>query len=151
MTTISNTNTGGIVKTIQKSLRIPEEIAKPIQELADLSKRDFSSAAIELLDEAVKMRRCPSIIFADGPTGRRARIAGTGLDVWEVIATFKSVDQDPARLRQAYSWLSEPQLRAALGYYVGYREEIDRLITLNERWTPESLRNQHPSLAVNRP
>ena len=138
------------MKTVQKSLRLPKEIAKAIEELAEVSAQDFSAAAIELLTEAIKMRRCPGIVFADGPTGRRARIAGTGLDVWEVIATYRSVGRKVARLRQAYPWLSEPQLRAALGYYAAYPDEIDRRIALNERWTEERLLAQHPSLVVHR-
>ncbi len=139
------------MKTIQKTLRVPEEIVKQIEELAEISGRDFSSAAIELLSEAVKMRQCPGIVFADGPTGRRARLAGTGIDVWEVIATYKSVEQDKARLQEVYSWLSEAQLRATIGYYMTYSKEIDRIITLNERWSPAHLRKQHPPLAVDQP
>ncbi len=139
-----------LIKTVQKSLRLPKEIAKAIEELAEVSAQDFSAAAIELLAEAIKMRRCPGIVFADGPTGRRARIVGTGLDVWEVIATYQSVDREVGRLREAYHWLSEPQLRAALGYYAAYPDEIDRRIALNDRWTEERLRTQHPSLVVHR-
>ncbi len=138
------------MKTVRKSLRLPKEIAKAIEELAEVSAQDFSAAAIELLTEALKMRRCPGIVFADGPTGRRARIAGTGLDVWEVIATYRSVGRKVARLRQSYPWLSEPQLRAALSYYAAYPKEIERRIALNERWTEERLRAQHPSLVVYR-
>ncbi len=138
------------MKNVQKSLRIPKEIAKAIEELAEVSAQDFSAAAIELLTEAVKVRRCPGIVFADGPTGRRARIAGTGLDVWEVIATYQSVDREVGRLREAYHWLSDPQLRAALGYYAAYPDEIDRRIALNKRWTEERLLAQHPSLVVHR-
>jgi len=136
------------MKTVQKSLRLPKEIAKAIEELAEVSAQDFSAAATELLAEAIKMRRCPGIFFADGPTGRRARIAGTGLDVWEVIATYQSVGRETGRLSQAYPWLSDPQLRAALGYYEAFPEEIDRRVALNERWTEERLRAQHPSLIV---
>lgn len=136
------------MNTIQKSLRIPHDVVKAMEELAEIAGQDFSTLAVELLGEGTRMRRCPGVIFADGPSGRRARIAGTGLDVWEVIATYQSLDRDPARLRQAYPWLSEAQLRAALGYYSAYPEEIDRRIALNERWTPERLRAQHPSLAV---
>lgn len=138
------------MKTVQKSLRLPKEIVKAIEELGEVSGQDFSAAAIELLTEAIKMRRCPGIVFADGPTGRRARIAGTGLDVWEVIATYQSVDREVGRLREAYHWLSDPQLRAALGYYAAYPDEIDRRIALNERWTEERLLAQHPSLVVRR-
>lgn len=136
---------------IQKTLRIPAETVKAIEELAEATGQDFSGAAIGLLSEAVKMRRCPGIVFADGPMGRRARIVGTGLDVWEIIATYKTVDRDPSRLREAYHWLSDAQIRAALGYFAAYPEEIDRRISLNERWTREQLQRRHPALAVHRP
>ncbi len=136
--------------TVQKSLRIPEEIAETIQEVADASGRDFSALANELLSEAVKIRRCPGLLFADGPSGRRARIAGTGLDVWEVIATYKSLNHDFTRLRHAYHWLTDPQLRAALGYYAAYPDEIERQISRNEAWTKERLAQQHPSLTPDR-
>jgi uncharacterized protein (DUF433 family) len=132
--------------SVQKSIRIPDEVAKTIQEEAESSSRDFSAVANELLAEAVKVKRCPGIVFADGPAGRRARIAGTGLDVWEVVAIYKSLDQDDARLREAYHWLSEPQLRSALSYYRLYPEEIERQITRNGGWTKEQLAARHPSL-----
>lgn len=136
--------------TVQKSLRIPDKIAKAIEDAAVASGRDFSTVANELIAEAVKMRRCPGILFAEGPFGRRARIAGTGLDVWEVIAGYNSLDRDVERLRHAYHWLSEPQLRAALGYYAAYPEEIDRQVARNEAWTQDRLAERYPSLAAER-
>jgi uncharacterized protein (DUF433 family) len=139
------------VGTVQKSLRIPDDVASAIAETAEAAGRDFSAVANELLMEAVKMRRCPGIVFADGPSGRRARIAGTGLDVWEVIATSRSLDGDPARLQAAYPWLSEPQLRAALGYAAIYPAEIEQQIARNASWTPARLAAQHPALVPPRP
>ena len=128
--------------TVTKSLRIPKET---LQEIERVSRgRDFSAAAIELLNEALKMRRCPGILFADGPTGRRARIAGTGLDVWEVIATYRSVGQSLKRLKGAYPQLDEVKLRAALSYYECYPEEIDGRISDNEAWTQQTLRSRYP-------
>jgi hypothetical protein len=53
------------MKTVQKSLRVPTEVAKAIEELSEVKGQDFSATAIELLDEAIKMRRCPGIVFAD--------------------------------------------------------------------------------------
>ena len=44
-------------------------------------------AAILLIDN---MRRAPGIVFADGPAGRRAAVGGTGLDVWEIVATWRA-------------------------------------------------------------
>ncbi len=138
------------MRTVQKSLRIPHDVANTIKDIADAVDRDFSTVVNELLTEAVKIRRCPGILFADGPSGRRAILAGTGLDVWEVIATYKSLDHDVAHLRGAYHWLSEAQLRAALGYYAAYPDEIERQIARNDAWTKEGLARQHPSLIPDR-
>jgi uncharacterized protein (DUF433 family) len=90
------------------------------------------------------MRRGPSILSADGPTGRRARIAGTGLDVWEVIATYRSVCQSFRRLKAAYPQLDEVKLRAALSYYECHPDEIDNRISDNEAWTPQTLEARYP-------
>ena len=90
------------MRAVQKSLRIPQDTVKEIERLAGESGRDFSSVTKELLAEAVKMRRCPGILFAEGVTGRRARIAGTGLEVREIIATYISVNSEFKRLQKAY-------------------------------------------------
>ena len=128
--------------TLTKSLRIPRETLEEIE--AHFRGRDFSSAANELLSEALKMRRCPGIVFADGPTGRRARIGGTGVDVWEVVATYESVGRTWKRLTEAYHWLSEPQLRAALAFYQCYPQEIDARIRANEMWKPKTVGKRYP-------
>jgi uncharacterized protein (DUF433 family) len=138
------------MSSVQKSIRIPDEVAKTIQDEAESSGRDFSTVANELLAEAVKLKRCPGIVFADGPSGRRARIAGTGLDVWEVVSTYKNLNRDDARLREAYHWLSEPQLRSALSYFRLYPEEIERQIARNEAWNKDQLADRHPSLVQDR-
>ena len=59
------------------------------------------------------MRRASGVVFVDGPPGRRAVVSGTGLDVWEIVATWQEVGEDYRALREAYDWLTEPQLRAA--------------------------------------
>jgi uncharacterized protein (DUF433 family) len=131
---------------IQKSLRIPKEVLKAIEQIAEESRKDFSSMANELLEEAVKTHRCPGIIFTEGVKGRRARVAGTGIEVWEVIAAYWNVGENLKRLRQAYHWLTEQQIQSALGYYKVYSEEIDRLISTNESWTPEQIQKKYPFL-----
>lgn len=90
------------------------------------------------------MRRAPGILFADGPAGRRAVIAGTGLDVWEVIAAWQAVDEDLERLRAGYTWLTEQQLRAALSYYRLYPGAIDARLERERSWTPEKVRRELP-------
>ncbi len=128
---------------VQKSLRLPAETLKEIEQMAKETGQDFSSVTKDLLQEAIKMRRCPGILFAEGTSGRRARVAGTGIEVWEVIAIYKSVKEDFKRLKKAYHWLSAGQLKAALGYYTIYPEEIDRLIEQNEQWNDARLRERY--------
>ena len=135
---------------VQKSLRIPQGTFEEIERIARETGRDFSSIAKDLLAEAIKMRHCPGIVFADGVSGRRARIAGTGLEVWEVITTYRSVNQDFSRCHKTYHWLTEQQLRAALGYYTAYGEEIDELIERNESWSRETVTKRFPFLSRDR-
>ena len=143
---IMNNNPGGRVfmAGVQKSLRLPAETMKEIEQMAKETGQDFSNVTKDLLQEAIKMRRCPGILFAEGTSGRRARVAGTGIEVWEVIASYKSVKKDLKRLQKAYHWLSREQLKAVLGYYMAYPQEIDQLIEQNERWNEGRVRDRYP-------
>ena len=133
--------------TVQKSIRLPEEAVKEIEALASVTGRDFSGVARDLLIDAVKMRRCPGVTFADGPTGKRAKIAGTGIDIWEFIATFKGLGENYNKLKKAYHWLSDQQIRSALSYYALYPSEIDEKITYNEDITQDQVIKRFPFLA----
>ena len=131
-------------------MRIPEQTVQGIQSIAREWGKEFSSVAKELLEEGIRMHRCPGIVFSEGTSGRRARVSGAGIEVWEVIAIYKSVSNDLNRLQRALHWLSEPQIRAALAYYFAYPDEIDQLVTQNEHWTPENMEQKFPFLAGNR-
>lgn len=133
--------------TAQKSLRVPENILKEINKIAKEAKRDFTAVTNELLEEAIKVHRCPGIVFTEGTSGKRARVAGTGIEVWEIIATYKSVANDFKRLSKAYSWLTAQQLKSAIGYYRLYTKEIDDIIAENESWTLEKIRGKYPFLS----
>ena len=132
------------MSTVQKSLRMPDTLAQAITDAAEATGRDFTAVATELLSEAIAMRRCPGIAFMDGATGRRAILAGTGVDVWEVVYVYEHVDRKFDELRQAFTHMTEPQLRAALGYAVLYPEEIRRRVAANDAWTPERLARELP-------
>jgi len=134
------------MSTIQKSIRVQEKTLKEIEQIARDTGKEFSVVANELLAEAVRMQRCPGIVFTEGTTGRKARIAGTGIEVWEIIATYKGVDENFNRLQKAYHWLTEQQLRSAIGYCKTYPEEIDLLIKQNEGLTEEHVLKRYPFL-----
>ena len=131
---------------IQKSVRLPEETLKEIQRMVRETGMDFSAVTKDLLREAIKIRRCPGILFTDGVNGRRARIAGSEIEVWEVIATFYSVGKNLKRLQKAYHWLTGEQLQSALAYYSAYPEEIDSQIRKNKEWNDGKIKERYPYL-----
>lgn len=73
----------------------------------------------------------PLIHFLEGPSGRRASLAGRGLDVWEVIATVRDND---GSVEEAARYLQVPQglVEAAVSYYGEHHDEIDLEVELNE-------------------
>ena len=92
----------------------------------------LSGAANLLVDEGLRMAENPGVIFRDGPSGRRAALAG-GPDVWEVVRAVKSA-------RAAEAGLSEDEIldlvatnagvplrlvRTAVRYWASYPVEID--------------------------
>jgi hypothetical protein len=89
------------------------------------------------VEEGLRMDEHPLIRFADGPSGRRARIVGRGLDVWEVIAVVRDNDGDVA---EAARYLEIPfgLVQAAVAYYGAYKAEIDEWIEINEQESAEA-------------
>lgn len=79
----------------------------------------------------------PLVRFADGPAGRRARLVGTGKDVWEVIATVQDNNGDAADTAR-YLEIPLGLVQAAITYYGAYREEIDEWIELNAQEATEA-------------
>ncbi len=78
----------------------------------------------------------PLVRFADGPSGRRARLIG-GPDVWEAVAVAQDNDGD---LEETAVYLEMPLglLQAAAAYYGAYPQEIDERIERNRRETQEA-------------
>lgn len=94
------------------------------------------------------MHRFPGIVFTSGPAGRRSTISGSGIDVWEVIATAKSLGGDAGRLRNAYPQLGESQIEAAVAYYRCYPEDVDERLRREADWSRENLAREHPPLVA---
>jgi uncharacterized protein (DUF433 family) len=84
------------------------------------------------LSEAEKMQMVPGIVFADEVLGRVPRIAGTGLQVFEIIKVYQAENKDFDLLSETFHWLSPQQLNAALAYYAAFPEEVDARIALED-------------------
>lgn len=80
------------------------------------------------------MNDVSGIYFADGAVGRRPTLAGSGLDVWEIVKVVK----DSGSSHEAAAYLEiEPRLvELAMRYYESNRKEIDdwmaRVLRLSE-------------------
>lgn len=111
-------------KSTPMSIRLPPDLLKEIRKECRKSDRPASKVIQSVLEEGLRMRRCPGIVFTEGPAGRRATVAGTGIDVWEVARVFKSCNNDFEALSRALPHLSRPQLEASLYYYRSYPKEI---------------------------
>ena len=123
--------------TETKTLRLRHGLRDEIERIAKRTRRSFSEVTQDLIEEALRMRKCPGIYFANEPAGQEAKIAGTGLAVWEIIAVYKAVSKDERALRARFSWLTDAQIKAALLYYRHYPDEINTLIAENETPAPE--------------
>ena len=76
--------------------------------------------------EGVKMDEHPEVAFREGALGRRAILAGTRLDVWQVIETVRNSDNSVPEAAE-YLGLPPARVQAALSYYAVYRDEVDEI------------------------
>jgi uncharacterized protein (DUF433 family) len=126
-------------------MRLRRSLRDDLEATAARNRRSVADVAQELLEEALRMRQCPGIYFADEASGRTAKIGGTGLGVWEVLRDFSN-DQNFNRIRKVFPQLSQAQVTAALMYYTRYRDEVQAKIDANAALTPETIERQYPGL-----
>jgi len=119
------------------SVRLSDETIERLGNRARRAHLPPRTLAQRYIEEGLRMDEHPLVRFADGPAGRRARLAGTGKDVWEVIATVRDNNAD---LAAAARYLEMPLglVQAAVTYYGAYQQEIDQWIELNEQETDEA-------------
>jgi uncharacterized protein (DUF433 family) len=133
------------MSSIQHSLRIPEQLDRELsREIQFRGERDWSKGAITLMEEALRASRVPGIVFVQRRNERRAAVAFSGLEVWEVVATWKESGESWDELTRAYPEASENQLRAAVAYYHAYPAEIDERLAREAYWTRERVAEEMP-------
>jgi hypothetical protein len=54
----------------------------------------YGIMARSTLSETEKMQKVRGIVFAGGPAGRRARVAGTGIEVFEIIKMYREFPEE---------------------------------------------------------
>ena len=119
------------------SLRLADETVERLGRRAQRAQMPARTLAQRYVEEGLRMDEHPLVRFVDGPGGRRARLVGSGADVWEVIVTVRDNDGDVAAAAE-YLGLPLGLVQAAVTYYGAYRDEVDRLIEHNERESAEA-------------
>ncbi len=121
------------------SLRLPDDVRERLDDESQRVSAAPSTLAVVLIDEGLRMRRFPGIVFRDGPTGRRAGLA-KGPDVWEIVRDLKRAQgtgRQPIGFVAEETGLAPEMIELAADYYVVYPEEIDDRIATDARVAEE--------------
>lgn len=116
------------------SFRLSEDLLERVEAEAAATGTSITALVTSLLDEGLKSRRFPGVVFRNGPAGRRAALA-SGPDVWEVVrAIRRTPGKGEPRLRKVAedTGLGLSQVRLAVNFYSAYPEEIDARIAADE-------------------
>lgn len=132
-------------KSTPLSVRLPKHAYRYVEAEAKRTRRSRGAIVAELAEEAARARVFPGIGFRDGPTGRRAWLEGTALDVWQVVLAYRDFGSLERLIEE--SELSEAHARRCLAYYERFPDEIDELIELSQR-PLEHLRREYPFAEV---
>ncbi len=119
------------------SLRLPPSTVQRLASRAGRANLAPRTLAQRYVEEGLRMDDHPLVRFVDGPAGRRARLVGTGVDLWEVIAAVKDNDGDIAETA-AYLQLALGLVQAAVAYYGAFVAEVDEWIERNEHEAAEA-------------
>jgi uncharacterized protein (DUF433 family) len=114
-----------------RSFRFAEATLRRLDQRAHEIRETRTGLAERYVEEGLRMDEHPGVAFADGPTGRRAILPGTGLDVWEVVDTMR---QNRGSVDAAARYLELPAgaVRTAVRYYAAFQAEIDEELARRE-------------------
>jgi hypothetical protein len=117
------------------SFRLPAELLARVDAEAEVSGTSVTALVTALLDEGLKIRRFPGVVYRSGPAGRRAALV-RGPDVWEVIRALRSAPGRGERRLQSIaetSGLAVDEVRVAVDFYTAFPDEIDARIAGDEQ------------------
>lgn len=117
------------------SFRLPGSLLDRLSDEAVARGLSVTALVTAVLDEGLKTSRFPGIVYRDGPTGRRAGLAG-GPDVWEIVRDVKQAPWSGEQRVQALArelGVAVHQLRLALDFYAAFPEEVEDRIAADER------------------
>ena len=125
------------------SFRLPEELLDRLEVESSAAGTSVTQLVSVVLDEGLKTRRFPGVVYRAGPAGRRAALVG-GPDLWEVVRDLAQAPgrgMDRVENLAAETGLPAASVLLAADFYAAFPEEIDALIDADER-AAEEVRRQ---------
>lgn len=110
-------------KSVHFNARLPRGVSDRLKGYAERRRVSTSAAAVELLDEALRMQEYPGVDFRWTAIGRQPFITGTGLTVWELVHVLLDHGKDVNRVLKNYRHLNAAQVNAAMAYGKAFRGE----------------------------
>ena len=116
------------------SFRLQTELLERLDAEAATSGMSITALVSVVLDEGLKVRRFPGIVYRDGPAGRRAGLV-SGPDVWELIRAVRAAKgKGSQRIRQVAEerGLTIAEVSRAVDFYTAFPDEVDLRIAADE-------------------
>lgn len=86
----------------------------------------------------------PVPMILESPLSGTARLAGTGIEVFEIVRRYQALGADFVALQQAFHWLTREQLHAALEYYTANPHAIDAQLRREAEASIEAFWDEFP-------
>jgi hypothetical protein len=125
--------------SVNVSVRLDDRLSERIRLRARAAGETLSDRLRRYAEEGLRRDEHPLVVFRDGPTGRRAGLAG-GPDVWEVAMWVEDLkgEADPVSAVVLESGLARAMVEAALRYAAAYPEEVAARIELHRQETAKA-------------
>jgi uncharacterized protein (DUF433 family) len=110
------------------SIRLRPDLKEALERRAREAGLPAAALYERFIDEGLRRDDHPLIVFRDGAGGRRPTLAGTRLDVGQVIDSLLAAEgKGDTALQETAEYLSIPEghVRACLSYYAAYKDEVD--------------------------
>ncbi len=128
------------------SIRVKDSTVRALREQAARYRTVPRTLAEQMVEEGVRMRRHPGIVFVERGSGRRdaVLVARPRLSVWQIMEAVNAGTSIPAAA--SYLSLDVPAVERALAYYKEHPAEIDGQIAANDA-EMERIMRLYPSTA----
>ncbi len=128
------------------SIRVKDSTVRALREQAARYQTAPRTLAEQMVEEGIRMRRHPGIVFVERGTGRRDAVlaARPRLSVWQIVEAVRGSTSVSAAA--SYLSLDVAEVERALAYYKAQPEEIGQRIAANDA-EMERIMRLYPSTA----